>query len=74
MKAAVFQEAHKPLTIEDVDIIDPGRARYWSVRPARVYVTPICILWMEPGSCQRAVSSGTRRLVWLKRLVRASPT
>ena len=23
MKAAVFQEAHKPLTIEDVDIIDP---------------------------------------------------
>ena len=23
MKAAVFQEANKPLTIEDVDIVDP---------------------------------------------------
>ena len=33
MKAAVFQEANKPLTIEDVDIVDPraGEEREFEV-------------------------------------------
>ena len=34
MKAAVFEEAHKPLSIEDVDIIDP--------RPNEVLVRTVC--------------------------------
>ena len=46
MKAAVFQEAHKPLTIEDVDIIDPRAGEVLVRTSCRVYVTPICILWM----------------------------
>lgn len=55
MKAAVFQEANKPLTIEDVDIIDP--------RPGEVLVRTSCSgvchsdlhfvdgLWQLPMSC-----------------------
>ncbi len=55
MKAAVFQEANKPLTIEDVDIIDP--------RPGEVLVKTSCSgvchsdlhfvdgLWQLPMSC-----------------------
>ena len=55
MKAAVFQEANKPLTIEDVDIIDP--------RPGEVLVRTSCSgvchsdlhfvdgLWQLPTSC-----------------------
>ncbi len=55
MKAAVFQEANKPLTIEDVDIIDP--------RPGEVLVRTSCSgvchsdlhfvdgAWQLPMSC-----------------------
>ncbi|MEN8160923.1 MAG: S-(hydroxymethyl)glutathione dehydrogenase, partial [Myxococcota bacterium] len=34
MKAAIFQAAHQPLTIEDVDVIDP--------RPGEVLVRTVC--------------------------------
>ena len=34
MKAAIFEAAHKPLTIEDVDIIDP--------RAGEVLVRTVC--------------------------------
>lgn len=55
MKAAVFQEANKPLTVEDVDIVDP--------RPGEVLVKTSCSgvchsdlhfvdgLWQLPMSC-----------------------
>ena len=55
MKAAVFQEANKPLTIEDVDIVDP--------RAGEVLVRTVCSgvchsdlhfvdgLWQLPSAC-----------------------
>ena len=55
MKAAIFEAAHKPLTIEDVDIVDP--------RAGEVLVRTVCSgvchsdlhfidgLWQLPMAC-----------------------
>jgi S-(hydroxymethyl)glutathione dehydrogenase/alcohol dehydrogenase len=55
MKAAVFQKAHEPLTIEDVDIIDPRAGEVL----VRTVVSGVCHsdlhfvegLWPMPMSC-----------------------
>ena len=55
MKAAIFEEAHKPLTIEDVDIVDP-RAGEVLVRTACSGVCHSDLhfvdgLWQLPSAC-----------------------